>query len=90
MSANPDYGIIYYAGVQRRGRGKPSSVRCRTYVEIFIGLSEFECIEFAMFGTEQSIYVGYGNTDRLGQREFAIDVGRGTTAKPAARGAARG
>ena len=43
-----------------------------------------------MFGTEQSIYVGYGNTDWLGQREFAIDGGRGTTAKPATRRVARG
>lgn len=43
-----------------------------------------------MFGTEQSIYVGYGNSDWLGQREFAIDGGRGTTAKPATRRVARG
>jgi|HubBroStandDraft_5_1064220.scaffolds.fasta_scaffold03912_8 hypothetical protein len=72
-------------------------------LKIFIGLSRFECIKFAMFATEQSIYVGHGNTGWLGQREFAplgLDRGlqsdgtnyggRSTTAKPTARRAARG
>ena len=35
-------------------------------LKIFIGLSRFECIKFAMFTTEQSIYVGHGNTGWLG------------------------
>ena len=62
MSANPvPWGQC--AGVQRGERGKPSSVWWRTYVEIFFGLSGFECIMFAMFRTEHSIYVGHGNAN---------------------------